>query len=157
MSSSGPQRWRSLRLPLGCRTKAGAPRKGGARMIAATVPQMKSPDHASLGMIAAARAEAMNWSAIANGLNEYGSALRGGALPVEECNESASLYAADDRFRSRVVMGRHGFGRGEYKYFSYPLPDLIATMRPALYARLCGVANRWNQSMGIDIRYPDAH
>ena len=52
-------------------------------------------------------------------------------------------------------MGRHGFGRGEYKYFSYPLPDLIAQLRPALYARLQGVANRWNEAMGIDIRYPD--
>ena len=54
-------------------------------------------------------------------------------------------------------MGRHGFGRGEYKYFAYPLPDLIAELRPALYARLCAVANRWNETMGIDIRYPDRH
>ena len=54
-------------------------------------------------------------------------------------------------------MGRHGFGRGEYKYFAYPLPDLIAELRPALYARLCGIANRWNETMGIDIRYPDRH
>jgi hypothetical protein len=55
------------------------------------------------------------------------------------------------------VMGRHGFGRGEYKYFSYPLPDLIASLRPVLYARLRGIANRWNEAMGIDIRYPDRH
>jgi hypothetical protein len=54
-------------------------------------------------------------------------------------------------------MGRHGFGRGEYKYFAYPLPDLIAELRPALYARLRPVANRWNETMGIDIRYPDRH
>ena len=54
-------------------------------------------------------------------------------------------------------MGRHGFGRGEYKYFAYPLPDLIAALRPALYARLQGIANRWNEAMGIDIRYPDSH
>ena len=54
-------------------------------------------------------------------------------------------------------MGRHGFGRGEYKYFSYPLPDLIAELRPALYAQLRGVANSWNEAMGIDIRYPDSH
>ena len=69
----------------------------------------------------------------------------------------AALYPDDKNFRSRIVMGRHGFGRGEYKYFSYPLPDLIAELRPALYAQLCGVANRWNETMGIDIRYPDRH
>ncbi len=63
----------------------------------------------------------------------------------------------DAHFRSRIVMGRHGFGRGEYKYFAYPLPDLIAQLRPALYARLQNIANRWNEAMGIDIRYPDGH
>jgi hypothetical protein len=60
-------------------------------------------------------------------------------------------------FRSRIVMGRHGFGRGEYKYFSYPLPEPIAELRPELYARLHGIANRWNEAMGIDIRYPESH
>jgi uncharacterized protein len=126
-------------------------------MIAATVSQMSSRDHASLGMIVGARAEAMNWSAIANGLNEYGSALLGGALTIEECNELASLYAADDRFRSRVVMGRHGFGRGEYKYFSYPLPDLIQGLRASLYQRFAPLANAWNEFMKVDIRYPSEH
>ena len=69
---------------------------------------------------------------------------------------ACGTYPDDSRFRSRVVMGRHGFGRGEYKYFSYPLPDLIAELRPALYAQLFGIANRWNEAMGIDIRYPGA-
>ena len=80
-----------------------------------------------------------------------------GLLSPEECRALAALYPDDKNFRSRIVMGRHGFGRGEYKYFAYPLPDLIAELRPALYARLCGIANRWNETMGIDIRYPDRH
>ena len=78
-----------------------------------------------------------------------------GLLSPDECRALAALYPDDTHFRSRIVMGRHGFGRGEYKYFSYPLPDLIAELRPALYARLTGIANRWNQTMGIDISYPD--
>ena len=66
----------------------------------------------------------------------------------------AALYPEDEIFRSRIVMGRHGFGRGEYKYFAYPLPMPIGELRPALYARLQPIANRWNEAMGIDIRYP---
>ncbi|NVL67857.1 2OG-Fe(II) oxygenase, partial [Escherichia coli] len=80
-----------------------------------------------------------------------------GLLTPDECDALAAMYPDDSRFRSRVVMGRHGFGRGEYKYFAYPLPDLIAELRPVLYARLAGVANRWNEAMGIDIRYPASH
>ena len=76
---------------------------------------------------------------------------------MDECHALTALYPDDSRFRSRVVMGRHGFGRGEYKYFSYPLPDLIAKLRPALYARMCGVANRWNRAMGVEIDYPADH
>jgi hypothetical protein len=80
-----------------------------------------------------------------------------GLLTAEQCRALAALYPDDRHFRSRVVMARHGFGRGEYKYFSYPLPDPIAPLRPLLYARLCGVANRWNAAMGIEIRYPPDH
>ena len=80
-----------------------------------------------------------------------------GLLTAGECRDIAALYPNGTHFRSRVVMGRHGFGRGEYKYFSYPLPDLIAQLRPALYARLQDLANRWNERMGIAIRYPDGH
>ena len=70
---------------------------------------------------------------------------------------SPELYADDRHFRSHVIMARHGFGRGEYKYFAYPLPDIVADLRAALYPRLAPIANRWNDSMGIDVRYPDAH
>jgi uncharacterized protein len=67
------------------------------------------------------------------------------------------LYEAPDHFRSKVVMARHGFGRGEYQYFAYPLPDLVAELRGRLYVRLAPTANRWNATMGIDVRYPAAH
>ncbi len=80
-----------------------------------------------------------------------------GLLPAEACRALAALYPDDAHFRSRVVMGRHGFGRGEYKYFSYPLPELIAELRASLYAELHGSANRWNETMGIDFRYPKRH
>ena len=80
-----------------------------------------------------------------------------GLISAEECTALAALYPDDRHFRSRIVMSRHGFGRGEYKYLSYPLPDLIAALRPALYAGLQRIANRWNEAMGIDIRYPERH
>jgi uncharacterized protein len=69
----------------------------------------------------------------------------------------AGLYPSEEGFRSRIVMARHGFGRGEYKYFSYPLPETIATLRAALYPPLAEIANRWNEAMGIDTRYPADH
>jgi uncharacterized protein len=77
-------------------------------------------------------------------------------LTPEQCQGIASLYDGDG-FRSHIVMGRHGFGRGEYKYFSYPLPDLIGTLRTTLYPHLAPIANRWNAAMGIEVRYPDDH
>lgn len=69
----------------------------------------------------------------------------------------AALYGEDTAFRSRIVMARHGFGKGEYKYFRYPLPDLVAQLRSALYPELAVIANRWNEAMKIDVRYPDRH
>ena len=74
-----------------------------------------------------------------------------------QCDELAALYPADERFRSRVVMARHGFGRGEYKYFAYPLPEPVAVLRAALYPPLVEIANRWNEAMAIDLRYPQQH
>jgi hypothetical protein len=78
-------------------------------------------------------------------------------LTRRECDAVADLYLQDGIFRSRVVMARHGFGRGEYKYFSYPLPDIIADLRTVLYSRLAPTANRWNEAMRIDVRYPHKH
>jgi uncharacterized protein len=106
---------------------------------------------------AIARVEALDWQSIGQGLDEQGNAMLPGILSPQECRALAGLYPKDDLFRSRVVMGRHGFGRGEYKYFSYPLPDLIQGLRTALYRRLAPVANRWNAAMGMDVRYPGEH
>ena len=105
----------------------------------------------------AARVDAIDWTQATEDLDAQGCAVLNGLLTRDECRALAALYGDDAHFRSRIVMGRHGFGRGEYKYFSYPLPGLIAELRPALYARFYHIANRWNEAMGIDIRYPAAH
>jgi uncharacterized protein len=105
----------------------------------------------------AARVEAIDWTQATSDLDAQGCAVLKGLLTAEECGALAALYPDDSLFRSRVVMGRHGFGRGEYKYFAYPLPQLIAELRPLLYMRLRDTANRWNEAMGIDIRYPQDH
>ena len=105
----------------------------------------------------ASRVDAIDWPRIERDLDAQGSAILKGLLSPDQSRALATLYPDDEHFRSRVVMSRHGFGRGEYKYFSYPLPDVIAELRPLLYARLVGIANRWNEAMGIDIRYPERH
>ena len=103
------------------------------------------------------RIEQLDWPRISQDLDAQGSAVLEHVLSPEECRELSALYPNDGLFRSRVVMGRHGFGRGEYKYFSYPLPDLVASLRASIYPRLVPIANRWNADMGIDIRYPENH
>src|SRR6267154_1413278 len=103
---------------------------------------------------AVGRTDAFDWQSIGKELDDHGSALLQGILSADECVVLASLYPEDPLFRSRVVMARHGFGRGEYKYFNYPLPELIQGLRKALYLRLAPVANRWNAAMGIAVRYP---
>src|SRR5471030_2740283 len=105
----------------------------------------------------ASRVNAIDWTEASRDLDAQGCAVLKSLLSPDQCRALAALYPDDKNFRSRVVMGRHGFGRGEYKYFTYPLPDLIAQLRPALYAQLRDVANRWNEAMGIEIRYPEGH
>ena len=97
------------------------------------------------------------WAYTTATLNHHGSVVLPQLLGARECEAVAGLYADTRHFRSRVVMQRHGFGQGEYQYFSYPLPDIIARLRAALYPRLVGVANAWNEAMGIDVRYPAEH
>lgn len=103
------------------------------------------------------RVQAIEWACVAAHLDAHGWTMLEGMLSAEECQAIAGLYEGGGRFRSHVVMARHGFGRGEYKYFSYPLPDIIGDLRTAIYPRLTPIANRWNQAMGIDMRYPAEH
>jgi len=106
---------------------------------------------------AAGRLSAYDWASVAKDLDTRGCAMLETLLSPPECMALASLYTDDQRFRSRVVMARHGFGRGEYRYFSYPLPEPVDGLRTAAYPRLAPIANRWNTSMGIDVRYPVTH
>jgi uncharacterized protein len=105
----------------------------------------------------ASRVQARNWEQVSQDLDAQGCAMIEGLITQEECDALAGLYPVDGIFRSRVVMGRHGFGRGEYKYFNYPLPDMIAGLRTSIYSHLVPIANRWNTAMGIDVRYPAQH
>jgi uncharacterized protein len=104
-----------------------------------------------------ARLQAYDWAGLADELDAHGCAMLEALLSPNECMALAGLYADDGRFRSRVVMGRHGFGRGEYRYFDYPLPDVVAELRGAAYPLLVPIANRWNASMGLAVRYPATH
>lgn len=98
-----------------------------------------------------------DWEAIARALDARGNARLPGLLDPAQCAALAAGYASPDGYRSRIVMARHGFGRGEYKYFSYPLPPLLQALRQALYPRLAPIANRWNQLLGDPQRFPATH
>ncbi|MCW3480315.1 2OG-Fe(II) oxygenase [Neisseriaceae bacterium JH1-16] len=105
----------------------------------------------------AARVAALDWAAIAAVLDADGHALIPGLLDAADCAALTTLYEQTARFRSRVVMARHGFGQGEYQYFAYPLPEPVATLRETCYPHLVAIANRWNAAMGIDTHYPERH
>jgi hypothetical protein len=107
----------------------------------------------------AARIAGLDWAGIGAALEEGGVAGLGPVLAPEECRALAGLYDREDPspFRSRVVMARHGFGRGEYKYFAPPLPGPVAALREALYPRLVPVANRWHEALGLAARFPASH
>jgi len=99
----------------------------------------------------------LDWGQIAKDLDANGCALIEGLMPRHGCAALARSYSRQDIFRSRVVMSQHGFGRGEYKYFSYPLPATVASLRTAFYRRLVSIANRWNSALGTAVRYPASH
>lgn len=103
------------------------------------------------------RVDQYDWSALHQELDTQGCAVIKGLLTPEECVGIAALYEDPTHFRSRIVMARHGFGKGEYQYFNYPLPSLIAGLRTALYPRLAMLANDWNMRMRIDRQYPAEH
>ena len=122
---------------------------------------MNARDVGVIGSVApdenAGRVAAVEWPAVEADLEAQGAAVIKRLLTPVECHELSSLYQRDDIFRGRVVMARHGFGRGEYRYFDYPLPPLIGALRESLYARLAPVANRWYDAMGMTARFPDRH
>jgi hypothetical protein len=105
----------------------------------------------------AGRVNALDWTAIAGRLDMEGHAVIERLLTPGECTATASLYVQEDRFRSRVVMARHGYGRGEYKYFAYPLPRLVAQLRDSVYPHLAPIANRWHELSGVPVRFPPRH
>ncbi len=119
-------------------------------------PRQTMQTDATTGSIAK-RVDAVDWFEVEEQLNRYGCAMLRKLLTDDECDALTALYPRDDLYRSRIVMARHGFGRGEYKYYAYPLPSLIADLRTQLYPRLVPVANRWNAAMNVDVRYPAAH
>ncbi|GES46355.1 prolyl 4-hydroxylase [Rhizobium dioscoreae] len=104
-----------------------------------------------------ARVDAYDWPSLAGELDGFGCAVLPKLLAPDECNAISGLYPEERHFRSHVIMARHSFGRGEYRYFNYPLPGLLGGLRTALYPRLADIANRWNERMGLEERYPDEH
>lgn len=116
------------------------------------MPEEKSPS-----IFAKPRVAQYDWGTLAKELDSYGCAILMKLLPAEECRAIAALYPEKRHFRSHVHMARHGFGNGEYQYFKYPLPALIAGLRAALYPQLASIANAWNARMGIEDRYPEDH
>ena len=104
-----------------------------------------------------ARVDAYDWKTLAGELDGFGCAILPKLLAPGECDAISRLYPEERHFRSHVIMARHGFGKGEYRYFNYPLPELLSGLRTALYPHLAGIANEWNERMGADERYPDEH
>lgn len=103
------------------------------------------------------RVDAYDWTALAGELDNCGAAVLPQLLTAQECAAIAALYPHEEHFRSHIRMARHGFGKGEYRYFKYPLPDLLGSLRAALYPRLAPIANGWNARMKIETRYPAQH
>jgi hypothetical protein len=105
----------------------------------------------------AERVNNLDWQSINSELDEHGCAIAKVVLTPEECRQLAGSYSDGHKFRSRIIMARHGFGRGEYQYFRYPLPEIISELRAALYPPLSEIANTWNEHMRVDVRYPKQH
>lgn len=111
----------------------------------------------SLALAERGTAAAVDWTAVAADLDAQGWAVLKGLLTAAECDAAAALYDRPTGFRSQVIMARHGFGRGEYRYFAYPLPQLVQALRDSLYPYLAPIANRWHEAMGMAGRFPARH
>jgi len=101
------------------------------------------------------RVDRIDWTAVAENLDDHGAAVLSRLLSRDECRALTALYGDDARFRSRVVMARHNFGRGEYKYFAYPLPRIVADLRAAIYPHLAKIADGWSRALGGEQSFPD--
>ncbi len=121
-------------------------------MTAATFPKRAHHPNAVATAVAA-----IDWAAVAAELDGCGCAVVGPLLSQSDCSAIASRYASNAPFRSHIVMARHGFGRGEYKYFAYPLPSAVAALRASLYPDLALIAGAWNEKLGVAARYPGTH
>jgi len=120
-------------------------------------PRAQATARAAASSDAAGRVTALDWQRIEAELDEVGWSTAGTLLAPDECRELREAYARPQRFRKRIDMARHGFGRGQYQYFAYPLPGLVQDLRTQLYTRLAPVANRWRRAMRLDAAFPDAH
>lgn len=120
-------------------------------------PRSSAGSSASAVASAEARVAAYDWQALAGELDLYGCTVLPKLLSPDECRAIAALYPDESHFRSHVHMARHGFGKGEYRYFKYPLPHLLGGLRTVLYPHLADIANEWNRRMGIEERYPGDH
>jgi hypothetical protein len=98
-----------------------------------------------------------DWDRIVEHVDAHGWARLPGLLERDECADVAAMYSDTRLFRSHIVMARHGFGRGEYKYFDYPLPSFIDALRRVLYTAVAPIGNKWSERLGLDIRYPSSH
>jgi hypothetical protein len=130
---------------------AKAARKFGETIMSLALRKQYSAENAT------DRIHELDWHRISQDLDEHGNALLPDLVSSEECDALASLCPDDKHFHSRVVMERYSFGRGEYKYFHYPLPEIISELRTALYSQLAPIANKWNEVLGIEVRYPKKH
>jgi len=124
-------------------------------MVTKTKPAVRPATRESDDIIK--RVAGLDWPGISSELDAHGCAVIGSLLAPGQCAAIADLYPADEHFRSRVVMSQHGFGRGQYKYFAHPLPAVVAALRVGFYPSLAQVANRWNEAMGVDVRFPKEH
>lgn len=121
------------------------------------MPAQAMPTSTMLHDLPETRIADADWQAVEDDLGRDGYAVLPGLLTQAQCEELAAGYGEQARFRSRIVMERHAFGRGEYKYFSYPLPDIVAGLRQSLYPRLAPIANRWHAAMRLEARFPATH
>ena len=133
---------------------------GYASPVTARIENVNAPPSAVTASVSGditTRVRAFDWPRVASDLDAHGNAVLEGLLSASECEALTELYPREALFRSRVVMARHGFGRGEYQYFDYPLPSLVSALRSSLYPQLSPIANRWQEALGKEGRFPDDH